>query len=346
MSTHPPAPLERYYHDLIGSLGAIVWEADAQTFQFTFVSPQAEAILGYPPPLWLTHDFWIRTLHPDDRDAAVATCAQGLREGRDTQFEYRMLAADGGVRWIHDVVRLVRDGAGVVRQLRGIMVDVTGRRAAEAHQQRLRAMVSHDLNNPLAVILLNADVLAETPGGLPPEQAELVRGILRSAELMQRLVADLSRPPAGAPPRALAPRPVPAAALVADAARLGRPLAEARGVAMVSGPAPEARVCVDPERILQVFGNLVGNAVRYTPPGGAVRVDAEEDGAGVRFSVADSGAGMPPARLAALLAPHGEGRPGLGLAIAREIVEAHGGSLSGHTRPGEGSTFWFTLPRA
>jgi len=346
-SPSPPGAPETYYHDLIGSLGAIVWEADAQSFQFTFVSPQAESILGYPPAVWLTHDFWLRILHPDDRDAAVDTCVGALREGRDTQLEYRIFAADGGVRWIHDTVRLVRDAEGAVRRMRGVMVDVTERRLADAHQARMRAMVSHDLNNPLAVILLNADVLAETSGGLPPAQGELVRGILRSAELMQRLVADLARCPADAGARALSPRPVPAASLVADAARLGGPLAWTRGVEMVCDAAVTGLVLADAERILQVFGNLVGNAVRYTPPGGTVRVGACAGEGGVRFFVADSGAGMPPARLAALVAPRGEGgRRGLGLDIAREIVQSHGGTLSGESRPGAGSTFWFILPRA
>ncbi|MBW3656578.1 MAG: PAS domain-containing protein, partial [Gemmatimonadetes bacterium] len=121
------APLESYYHELIGSLDAIVWEADAETFQFTFVSAQAERILGYPPEAWTETDFWLKILHPEDRDEALETCLRGLREGRDTQFEYRVATADGAVRWICDIVRLLRDQQGVVRQLRGIMVDVTER---------------------------------------------------------------------------------------------------------------------------------------------------------------------------------------------------------------------------
>ena len=267
------ASLEGYYHDLIGSLGAIVWEADAASFQFTFVSPQAEQILGYPPEAWTTRDFWPSILHPDDRAEALETCSAGLREGRDTQFEYRVYAASGEVRWIYDVVRLVRDDDGAVRQLRGIMVDITERKQAAEQQDRFRAMVAHDLNNPLAVVLLTADLLLQTPGALGrAESWDIVRGILRSAEQMQRLILDLARGPAGERARTLAPRPFAAGALVVDAACVGRPLAEVRGIELVVASAEPVWVWADPDRVLQLFGNLVGNAIRYTPAGGAIRL--------------------------------------------------------------------------
>jgi len=337
-------PLESYYHELIGSLDAIVWEADAESFQFSFVSPQAERILGYPPEAWTEDGFWMKILHTDDREEALETCLAGLREGRDSQFEYRVYAADGSVRWICDVVRLVRGDDGAVRQLRGIMVDVTERKRIAEEQERFRSMVSHDLNNPLAVVLLNSDLLLQTPGALGcPDSWNVVRGILRSAEQMQRLIQDLTRGPAGERASRLSPRPVAAGALVVDAACVGRPLAGDRGIELVIASAEPVWVWADPERVLQVFDNLVGNAIRYTPPGGTIRLGTESSAAAVRFFVADTGAGIPPAKLASLL---GNGRGvGLGLAIAREIVGAHGGTVTGESRPGAGSTFSFTLPR-
>jgi PAS domain S-box-containing protein len=338
--------LEGYYHDLIGSLGAIVWEADAQTFQFTFVSPQAETILGYPPVLWTTSDFWLRIIHPEDRAHALETCSRGLREGVDTQFEYRMFAAGGEVRWIHDVVRLVRDAEGVVRQLRGIMVDVTDQKREAERQERFRAMVSHDLNNPLAVVLLNSDLLLQTPGALARADSwDAVRGILRSAEQMQRLILDLARGATDEHTRSLSPRPCAAGSLVVDAACVSRPLASDRGIELEVASAEPVWVWADPERVLQVFGNLVGNAIRYTPPGGTIRLGTVAGEAAVSFFVTDSGAGIPPAKLESLLGGGRSPGAGLGLAIAREIVQAHGGVLAGESRPGAGSTFSFTLPR-
>jgi PAS domain S-box-containing protein len=117
---------------LIESVDGIVWEAEAETWRFTFVSPQAERMLGYPVARWLEEpDFWVRHVHPEDRDWAVRFCTECVRAKRNHEFEYRMLAADGRVVWLRDIVAVVVEGDRPVR-LRGIMVDVTERRRAEA----------------------------------------------------------------------------------------------------------------------------------------------------------------------------------------------------------------------
>ncbi len=118
--------------DLIGTIDGIVWEADAATFRFTFVSAQAERLLGYPVNAWIDDPgFWAAHIHPVDRDASVRYCVECTREGRDHQFDYRMLAADGRVVWLQDRVTVhVVDGRPVT--LRGVMVDITERKRAEA----------------------------------------------------------------------------------------------------------------------------------------------------------------------------------------------------------------------
>jgi PAS domain S-box-containing protein len=117
---------------IIDSVDGIVWEANAETFQFTFVSPRAERLLGYPPAQWIAEkDFWVSRIHPDDRDEAVNYCVKSTREMRDHEFEYRMLTLDGRVVWLRDIVTVVvQDGRPV--KLRGIMVDVTDRKRVEA----------------------------------------------------------------------------------------------------------------------------------------------------------------------------------------------------------------------
>src|SRR6202158_705069 len=120
------------FRDLVNSVEGIVWEADATTFQFSFVSDQAERILGYPVERWLSEPtFWKDHLYPDDRDWAVRFCAQATGENRDHDFEYRMIAADGRVVWLRDLVTVVVEG-GRATQLRGVMVDITDRKHAEA----------------------------------------------------------------------------------------------------------------------------------------------------------------------------------------------------------------------
>lgn len=126
-----------HFVEILDSLDAIVWEADASTFEFTYVSDGATRILGYPVEEWIGNPgFWESLIHPIDRDDTVAFCSAAVRESRDHRFEYRALAADGRVVWLDDVVRVVTDPDGETRLLRGVMTDVTARKAAEAERAR------------------------------------------------------------------------------------------------------------------------------------------------------------------------------------------------------------------
>src|SRR6267154_6465234 len=119
------------YVTLVNSLDGIVWEADAQTFAFSFVSPQAERMLGYPLTRWTTEPtFWKDHIHPDDREWATSFCIKATRARRPHDFEYRMLAADGRIVWLHDVVTVVVENDQPVR-LRGVMLEITERKRAE-----------------------------------------------------------------------------------------------------------------------------------------------------------------------------------------------------------------------
>jgi len=121
---------ERRYAALVHSIDGIVWEVDAQTFRFIFVSEQAERILGYPREQWLEPDFWVGHLHPDDREWAVDFCLRATANRTDHELEYRMIAADGRHVWLRDIitVNVLRDQT--VR-LRGVMVDITERKRSE-----------------------------------------------------------------------------------------------------------------------------------------------------------------------------------------------------------------------
>ena len=126
------ADAEQRFRTLVESLDAIVWEADPVTLRTTFVNERAQGILGYAPSDWLGRDdFWQSILHPDDRERVLATCRAQLRAELPIDVEYRVLAADGHVVWLHDTSDPVRGEDDRVRRLRGLMVDVTRRREAE-----------------------------------------------------------------------------------------------------------------------------------------------------------------------------------------------------------------------
>lgn len=116
------------YADLINTIDGIVWEVDAASMRFTFVSDQAESILGYPIADWYEKEFWESHIHPDDREMATSYCLEETAKGEGHTFEYRMIAADGRVVWLRDIVSVVVGDNGEARLLRGLMVDVTEQR--------------------------------------------------------------------------------------------------------------------------------------------------------------------------------------------------------------------------
>lgn len=122
---------QKKYEALVNSIDGIVWEADAATFEFLFASQKAERLLGYPVERWLDEPtFWQDHLHPDDQGWAPGFCQTAVDRGVDHEFEYRMIAADGRIVWLRDIVTVVFEDNVPVR-LRGVMVDITQRKQAE-----------------------------------------------------------------------------------------------------------------------------------------------------------------------------------------------------------------------
>jgi len=124
-----PMPLLTRRADLLlARYRFIVWEGDAGTFQFLYVSDSAEAILGYPADRWIQEPtFWSDVvIHPEDRDYAVSYCALATGQGRDHDFLYRACTADGRVVRLHDFVRVVRGKHNLPARLRGVMIEVEG----------------------------------------------------------------------------------------------------------------------------------------------------------------------------------------------------------------------------
>jgi PAS domain S-box-containing protein len=133
---------ERRLRELVQSIDAIVWEAEVKTHQFTFVSQRAEQILGYPVGQWLSQaDFWEQHLHPLDREQAMGARRQAIAERRDHSLEYRMLAADGREVWLHDTIHVVLDAEGHPIQLRGVAIDSTKEKLAQAERMLLMTAI-------------------------------------------------------------------------------------------------------------------------------------------------------------------------------------------------------------
>lgn len=227
-----------------------------------------------------------------------------------------------------------------------------------ARQEQLRrnmvSDVAHELRTPLTNL---RGYLEAVRDGLLQPDASLVDNLYEETMLLSRLVADLQDlAQAEAGQLTLMRQPVSLAAIVERSVAASRPQADAKGLIMrVHVPVDLPQVEADPERIGQVLRNLLHNALAHTPPGGEITVVARARDQGVEVAVRDTGTGIDPEHL-----PHvfdrfyrvdksrsrQTGGAGLGLAIVKQLVLAHGGTVGVESKPGQGSTFTFTLPIA
>ena len=129
---------------LLETTGAVPWEASAKTWQFIYVGPQAVKLLGYPVEAWYRKDFWVKHLYPDDRKYAVDFRLTSSSTLKNFEFEYRMIASDQSVVWLHDLVsvELVK---GVPEKLRGYMIDITERKRAHEELNQYRRHLEETL---------------------------------------------------------------------------------------------------------------------------------------------------------------------------------------------------------
>ncbi|MEW6336013.1 MAG: ATP-binding protein [Acidobacteriota bacterium] len=215
------------------------------------------------------------------------------------------------------------------------------------------ANVSHELRTPLTMILAPVDDLLAAE--LVPEQRRTLEVVRKNADRLLRLIddlLDLSRLDAGG--LRLNVAEIDLSAIVAAVHENSQPAAHARGLTFTVDLGPAAcRVWGDAHRLEIVLTNLVGNAIKFTQPGGSVRIAVVEGKSEVRVEVRDSGPGIPEAALPRVFDRffqvggqdrRREGGVGIGLALAKELVELHGGTLAASSRLGEGSTFTIALP--
>jgi PAS domain S-box-containing protein len=136
---------EQNFRNLVETTAAIPWQADIETWVFTYVGPQAVKLLGYPLEQWYEKDFWVSHLHPEDKEFAMNTCLALSKSAEHFEFEYRTIAASGKTVWVHDIVNCERRN-GTPTQLRGFMLDISARKQSEEalreSEERFRMMAN------------------------------------------------------------------------------------------------------------------------------------------------------------------------------------------------------------
>ncbi|MCC6386970.1 MAG: PAS domain S-box protein [Dehalococcoidia bacterium] len=351
---------EERFRELAESIREVFWLTEPDG-RMLYVSPAYEAIWGADADaLYTSRDAWLASIHPDDR-AAVAAAPRLQADGSYDQ-EYRIVRADGEIRWIRDRAFPVTGRNGEVVRVAGVAEDVTDRRSLEEQVRQTQKMesvgelaggVAHDFNNWLTVIQSYSDLLLEE---LPPdgEVREYVQEIQaaseRAASLTRQLLAFSRR-------EIIERRVVEVNAIVLDTEKMLRRLlgedVEVR--TRLSQGLP--RVHADPGQLVQVLMNLAVNARDAMPRGGTLTVATNEarpdDSAPgqrwVEVRVSDTGTGIAADVVTRIFEPFfttkGVGKgTGLGLSVVHGIVQQAGGRITVQSRPGEGTTFTVLLP--
>ena len=319
-----------------------------------------------------------RRIHPEDVGRITEAMDRAVRGEERYDVEYRVVGPGGEIRWLHVVGEASRDERGVPDHFSGIARDITRQklaagnreavlemeRAARAEAERTSRMkdeflatLSHELRTPLNAILGWAKLLHDGPNS-PADLAEGLGIIERNARAQTRLIGDLldmSRIVSGKV--RLDVQRFDLAPVIEAALETVRPTAEAKSIRLQAVLDPVARpVSGDPNRLQQVFWNLLTNAIKFTPKGGRVQVLLERINSHLEVSISDTGKGIP-----ADFLPHAfdrfrqedssasrqYGGLGLGLAIVKQLVELHGGGVRALSAgENQGATFVVTLPVA
>jgi len=375
--------VSRRLEEVVADVPGVVWEAwgqpNAASQRIDFVSNHVQTMLGYAPAEWTaTPNFWLTIVHPDDKERAGRESLAIFTGGVGGRQEFRWVSRDGRVVWAEAHSSVILDEQQRPVGMRGVTLDITERKQLEQERaallQRERqaradavaanrlkddflATLSHELRTPLNAILGYSRMLRT--GVIDRERQERALEIVeRNATALSRIVADvldISRIVAGKVQLNVQVIDLPM--VVEEAIATIRPAAEAKGVRLQTLMDIEAGpVLGDGDRLQQVIWNLLSNAVRFTPRDGLVQVRLDRIDANVEIVVSDTGAGIAPEFLPHVFERFRQadsrlsreyGGLGLGLAISRELIELHGGTVRAESDGlGRGATFFVTLPRS
>ncbi|MFM0729773.1 response regulator [Paraburkholderia sediminicola] len=354
---------EERFRQMAENIDDVFWMLDPSTDRLLYVSPAYRRLWGdeafAPHP---TAGHWAGRIHPQD-EAAVETAYRALATGVPYEIEYRIARPDGETRWVAERGFPVRDARDRIYRLAGIVNDISERKAnemalrdADRRKDEFLAMLAHELRNPLAPIR-NAIELLDPSRSPSPQNFDAMRAVIgRQVKHLSRLVDDLldvARITQGK--ITLRQEIVGLAAAIDAAIETAAPTLTRKGHTLRTQMPDEPLFIVgDGVRIAQVLGNILSNAAKYTPQGGEIVIDVRELHDNVQISVRDNGVGI-----AAETLPHifdlfvqsesslerSEGGLGIGLPLARTLVELHGGRIEAFSAgTGQGSEFIVSLP--
>lgn len=363
--------VEARYQSLVEQMPAVTFMASFENgLSEVYVSPHIETLLGYTAKEWINNPIlWYLRLHPADRTRWTAEFSRTVSWAEHFKGDYRFLAKDGRVVWIHGEAKVVRDTMGRPSFVQGIGYDITERKemelemaeakstaeAASRMKSEFLANMSHEIRTPLNGVIGMIDLLLMT--SLNPEQHNFAETLRLSSESLLGVVSDIldfSKIEAGKLNLEIIDFNLQEA--IDNIMDLLGTQANNKGLKLVALIKPDVPTHVrgDPGRLRQVINNLVGNAIKFTAQGEvtltvSVLMDVISDVV-LLFEIRDTGIGITGEAQAKLFEAFNQadgsttrkyGGTGLGLAISKKLIQLMNGKIGVESTPGKGSTFWF-----
>lgn len=299
-------------------------------------------------------------VHVDDREIVKKSLQEAIDNNTEFRAEFRIVTPKGN-KWIISLGKAIYDKDNTPCRMVGIVIDISDRKMFEKKLQasvrareEVLAIVSHDLRNPLGVMLMSAGMIERKLKDNSNE--EWIRGqaekIKKSGQRMNELIEDLlSLTKIEAGHFSLQKEEQSVKGLLDEVVETARSLASEKHLQVeVDLPAEDKKVEVDHNQILRVFGNIISNGIKFSPPDGVIKIAADYKEEEVIFSVSDTGPGIAEHHINNVFDRFWQAQgtahkgTGLGLAISKGIVQAHGGNIWVRSTFGEGATFCFALP--
>ena len=344
---------------LINTIDGIVWECDAKTFSFNFVSKKVEKILGYTAEEWLQSvTFWVDHMHPDDKKWTTEYCSLKIKENSNHDFEYRMIAKDGKVVWLRDIVNVISENGKAI-SLRGIMIDVTTTKESEKElndsfnlvtEQNKRLLnfsyiVSHNLRSHTSNIASIMELLESTDS--EEEKNEMIQLLKSVSNSLSETMIHLNEVITIRTNIGLVSEPLILNNYLETAQKVLSEQINAKEVSIISSVPENVIINYNPAYLESILYNIISNSIRYSHPDRKpiIHIEWITNSENKILQISDNGVGIDLVKNADKIfgmyktfSNHKDSK-GIGLFITKNQIDAMGGNITVESEPNVGTKF-------
>lgn len=350
---------QKRIESLINTIDGIVWECDAKTLEFNFVSKKVENILGYTSEEWIsTPNFWADHIYHKDREFTLKFCGEQTALNQNHDFEYRMIARDGSIVWVRDIVNVIIEN-GETKSLRGIMIDVTKNKETEkdlnnsfnlVSEQNKRLLnfsyiVSHNLRSHTSNISSIVDLIETSES--EEEKEELIQLLKSVSDSLNETMLNLNEIVNIQTNVGLVTEKLNLKQYLDNTLNILSDQIELKGINVISSIKKDVEVIYNPAYLESVLYNLISNAVRYShqEKHPTIHIDCYTENKKTVLQISDNGIGIDLAKnghkifgMYKKFSTHKDSK-GIGLFITKNQIDAMGGSITVESEPNLGTTF-------